>query len=643
MTTVSGQTTARNLLPLLLCLLIAYPSVRADEAGKTPPAQDPFELLGVAQPLQVSDAVPIPMRDGVRLSALVVRPADLPAGRKLPTIMIKTPYTASMELLNSRNDSVRLDGKVVAELLRRGYALVVVNDRGTGWSEGVFHVQIGSAADGYDTLTWIAAQPWSDGKVGTLGCSSSAENQWGLARLNHPAHKAMVVMSAGAGVGSIPGYQGQGLFYIGGVTPLAWTWWYLEFGNQYHPHLPNGISDTERAQLAALYSSRSRLPLNLEDLSLAYHLPVADILRAVNAPSTDFDHLITLSPTDKEWNQYDFLRAGDSTRVPGLHIDSWYTLQAYGTARAFEYLSGNSPNQHLVMGGTAHCFMGTETPHTMVGDRDIGDGRFDYASLIINWFDHWLQGEDNVTEHLPKVQYYTLNSNQWRSADSWPVPGAKELRLFLDSRGSANSLFGNGQLLESAAHGAGAYDQFVADPVHPVPSRGGGCCDSNVAQDQSLVEARNDVLVYTTPPLPADLDVVGYITARLYLASSARDTDLMVKLVDVYPDQRAFNVLDSARRVRYRGGYAAPKLMEPGRIYPVDVDEMVTASHFAKGHRIRLEISGSNFPNYERNMNTGGRNYDESRPATAVNKIYHDAAHPSSVVLSVLPASSPGQ
>ena len=164
-----------------------------------------------------------------------------------------------------------------------------------------------------------------------------------------------------------------------------------------------------------------------------------------------------------------------------------------------------------------------------------------------------------------------------------------------------------------------------------------------MAQDQSLVEARNDVLVYTTPPLPADLDVVGYITARLYLASSARDTDLMVKLVDVYPDQRAFNVLDSARRVRYRDGYAAPRLMEPGRIYPVDVDEMVTASRFAKGHRIRLEISGSNFPNYERNMNTGGKNYDESRPVTALNKIYHDAAHPSSVVLSVLPVSSPGQ
>jgi uncharacterized protein len=616
----------------LICVLFSCPEVRADTA-----VRDPLEVLGVRQGMQISDAVPIPMRDGVRLSALVVHPANLAPGQKVPTIMIKTPYTAWMELVGVSEGSISLDGTVVKELLHRGYALVLVNDRGTGWSEGVFHVQKGSGADGYDTLTWIAAQPWSDGKVGTLGCSSSAENQWGLARLNHPAHKAMVVQSATAGVGSIPGYRGQGLFYIGGVVPLAWTWWYLEFGNQYHPHLPADIADAERARLAALYSSRSALPFNISDLSgLADHLPVMDILRAVNSASVDFDHLITLSPTDSEWNQYDFLREGESTRVPGLHIDSWYTFQAYGTARAFQYLSGNSPNQYLVMGPTSHCRMGTETAHTMVGTRDVGDARFDYASLIVNWFEHWLRGKDNATTQLPKVQYYTLGSSEWRSAGQWPVRGARDVKFFLGSDGSANSLFGNGRLEAQAPPGGSAYDQLVADPMQPVPSKGGGCCDKDVAQDQSSVEARNDVLVYTSKPLTEDLDVVGYITARLFLASSARDTDLMVKLVDVYPDQRAFNVLDSARRVRYRNGYAAPQLMEPSHIYPVEVDEMVTASRFAKGHRIRLEISGTNFPNYERNLNTGGKNYDETQPVVAFDKIYHDAGHRSYVVLPVL-------
>ena len=585
--------------------------------------------------MQVSDAIAVPMRDGVRLSALLVRPVETAKPQKLPTILIKTPYTAAMELQSS-DGKPWLDGTVVSRLLKQGYALAVVNDRGTGWSEGEFHPQKEAGNDGYDTLSWIAAQPWSDGKVGTLGCSSSAENQWALSKLNHPAHKAMVLMSATAGVGSIPGYHGQGLHYIGGVPPLPYVWWYLEYGNIHHPQLPAGISQEERSRLAAVHSAQARVPMTQAELAaLGDHLPSQDILRAANAPATDFDHLITLAPAAAEWSDYGFLREGDSTRVPGLHIDSWYTFQAYGTLRAFEYLSGNSPDQHLVMGPTAHCGMGSETQQTMVGDRDVGDARFDYASMIVDWFNHWLKDEKNASADLPKVRYYPLSSNHWRTSATWPLPGTKEYKLYLGSAGSANSVFGNGRLDGQARHSGAAYDQFAADPLHPVPSRGGSCCDADAAKDQSSIEARNDVLVYTTDPLAKDLDLAGYITAKLYLSSSARDTDLMLKLVDVYPDGRAFNVVDSARRVRYRDGYGAPKLMSPGQVYPVLVDEMVIASHIPPGHRIRIEISGSNFPNYERNLNTGGNNFDESRPVIAIDRIYHDSSHESFVSLPV--------
>jgi uncharacterized protein len=591
---------------------------------------DPLEMLGVRDIASATDAVAVPMRDGVRLSALIVRPKITPDGWKAPTILIKTPYVPAMEF------SGALARAVLPRLIREGYAVAVVNDRGTQWSEGEFHMQHNAKQDGYDTVSWLADQPWSNGKVGSFGCSSSAENQWALATMNHPAHKAMVVMSAAAGVGTVPGYRGQGLFYIGGVTPLAWTGWYREYGNQYHPHLPTGITPEERARLAAAYGSRARLSSSGKLTDPADHLPIADILTAVNAPSSEYNHLITLTPTDGDWNYYDFLREGESTHVPGLHIDSWYTFQAYGTAKAFEYLSGNSPNQHLVMGPTSHCRMGTESSNTMVGDRDVGDARFDYASLIVNWFDHWLRGEDNATKDLPKVQYYPLSSDKWRTATAWPVPGAKELKFYLGSEVSANSLFGDGRLDTEQSHAGKPYDQFLADPLHPVPSRGGGCCDPNVAQDQSSLEARNDVLVYTTDPLTKDLDIAGYLGAMLYLASSARDTDIMIKLVDVYPDGRAFNVLDSARRVRYRDGYDAPKRMNPGQIYSVPVDEMVVAARFLVGHRIRIELSGSNFPNFERNLNTGGPNFNETHPVVAINKIYHDSSHRSYITLPVV-------
>ena len=301
--------------------------------------------------------------------------------------------------------------------------------------------------------------------------------------------------------------------------------------------------------------------------------------------------------------------------MPGLHIDSWYdVIEAYPTVKMFQYLSGNPPNQHLVMGPTAHCRMGTETEATSVGDRSVGDGRFGYVEMILHWYDRWLK--DAPSPELPAVQYYVLNSNQWQTTQAWPPPGGHPVRLYLSSEGRANSASGDGKLRPIKASGPSA-DEFVDDPTNPVPLLGGSCCSGQVARDQSPVEARQDVLVGTSRPFAEATRIVGDVDVTLSVSSSAPDTDLMVKLVDVDAAGRPYNLGDTAVRMRYRDGFAHPALMQPGKPYSVKITGLVTASDFLPGHRLRIEVAGTNSPNYERNLHSGGHNYDESaaRPA----------------------------
>jgi putative CocE/NonD family hydrolase len=591
-----------------------------------------LEVLGLESEAVLEPVVPVPMRDGVQLSATILLPKDK-MRQKLPVILVRSPYTPADEV------SEPLASKLLPHLVRNGYAVVVVNDRGTQWSQGSYQWLKGANQDGSDTLDWIVRQPWSDGKVGTFGCSSSGESQPPLATLNHPAHKAMVEMAGATAAGTLPGYRDQGIFYHGGVPDLAWTWWYHRFGLKDRPVLPAGAAQETRERIAASFSPEPDFGEG-DFLSLASHLPSADILRASGVPLTEWDRLIQLTPASPEWKEFDFVRDGDKTRVPGLHIDSWYDeIEAYPTVKMFQYLSGNSPNQHLVMGPTAHCEMGTETAATSVGDRTVGDGRFDYVSMITRWFDRWLKDDSSIPE-LPAVQYYVLNSGEWKSADAWPPPGGRPVRLFLASGGHANGASGDGRLLPREAASTAPFDEFVDDPTHPVPSLGGSCCSDQVARDQSGIEARQDVLVYSSDVFTATTRIVGDVSLALSVISSTPDTDIMVKLIDVDPQGHAYNLSDTALRLRYRNGNSAGPPLEPGKAYPIKITGMVTASDFLPGHRLRIEVAGTNFPNYERNLNSGGRNSEESVPRIARTRVLHDARNPSYVEFSTLARSA---
>jgi hypothetical protein len=589
----------------------------------------PLRVLGLEGVADFIPVVPVPMRDGVKLSANLIIPTS-GAPQKLPVILIRTPYTPASEV------SEPLAPPLLSRLVKSGYAVAIVNDRGTQWSEGNYHWLKGANDDGYDILEWITRQSWSNGKVGTFGCSSSAESQPPLATINHPAHKAMVEMAGATGAGSIPGYHDQGIFYHGGVPDLAWSWWYHRFGLQDRPVLPAGASQDTRSRIAASFSPE---PVHgMPDFpTFASHLPSADILSASGAPKTEWDGLIRLDPASPEWKSFDFVRNGDKTQVPGLHIDSWYdVIEAYPTVKLFQYLSRTSPNQHLVMGPTAHCHMGTETESTSVGDREVGDGRFDYVTMISQWFDRWLK-DDGKGAALPPVQYYVLNSSQWKTADVWPPPGGRPVRLFLSSDGHANSANGDGHLRPQLPKAGSAADEFVDDPMHPVPSLGGSCCSDQVARDQSGIEARQDVLVYSSDPFTETTRIVGDVNVSLSVASSAPDTDFMVKLIDVDAEGHAYNLADTAVRMRYRNGYQTNARMQPGQVYSVSLTGMVTATDLLPGHRLRIEVAGTNFPNYERNLNSGGRNFDETVAHVARNRVVHTARNASYIEYTVMP------
>lgn len=579
----------------------------------------------------------VPMRDGVHLSTDVYLPKN--ARGPVPVVFWRTPYN-----YNTLSGS-RL--KMALETVSRGYAFVIQNERGRYFSEGKFEILGYPRTDGYDALTWIADQKWSNGKVGTLGCSSSAEWQLALAATDHPAHAAMVPMSAGAGIGRVGEFHEQGNWYRGGVERTLFFPWLYGVDNPLRAQIPAGLDQKTRARIGAYNDLGTEKP-KVDWKTHIAHLPVDDLLSSLGEPPATFEAFIGRTPADKGWHEGGLYHDNEGWGVPALWFNTWYDVSMGPNMALFNHARKAGAdaevrnNQYAVIAPVDHCKYWNLGPDTKLGDRDLGDTSFDATGEIFRFFDRFLKGRKSAfPESTAKVRYFAMGENKWKSDSQWPPRAAKEVRLYLRSGGAANSLYGDGRLSFDAPPANEPADAYVYDPLNPTPTIGGGdCCNGGTVIpgpfDQRAVEARHDVLVYTSDPLEAPLNVSGFVDAVLRVSSDAKDTDFAVKLVDVAPDGTAFIIDDTIFRARYREGYDKKVLMEEGEVYTIDFTPMTTSNVFGAGHRIRVEVSSSNFPKFVRNLNTGGDNHDESEPVVARNAIHHDAHNASYLVLPVI-------
>tara|TARA_B110001454_G_C12707362_1_gene429170 strand:+ start:176 stop:2059 length:1884 start_codon:yes stop_codon:yes gene_type:complete len=590
----------------------------------------------------INQKVMVPMRDGIRLATDIYRPKT---DKKVPIIFSRTPYN-----FNSWGDGKEKNGiyKRAYEAVKRGYAYVVQNERGRYFSEGEWDILGVPLTDGYDAFSWISTQQWSNGRIGTIGCSSTAEWQMAVAALDHPSHAAMVPQGFGAGVGRIGEYFEQGNWYRGGVEQLLFpSWLYGVEHDKFKPRIPSGATQEDLIRISRFYDLAPENPK--VDWSEAFnHLPIQDLLKNVNGKKEIYDKMIRRKPNDPDWYTGGLYHDDMEFGVPSFWFVSWYDIATSPNIALFNHVRINAKdlgvrdNQYLVIAPTLHCGYTRASENTIVGERSVGDARLNYDEQIYSWFDLMLKNIDNdFKEKTPRVQYYTMGSNKWQNSEQWPPENIEMTNFYLTSNGSANTLNGDGKLTTLKRKVKNNTDSFLYDPMNPVQSVGGGvCCMGNALKggsfDQQEIELRKDVLVYSTDPLKKGFEVTGFINSTIYLSSDVKDTDITVKLIDVYPDGRAFNIDETIQRVRYREGYDKEVFMEKGKVYKVNMTPMSTSNYFKKGHQIRIEISSSNFPRFARNLNTGGNNYDETKSVIANNKIYHSKKHPSSITLPIV-------
>jgi hypothetical protein len=594
--------------------------------------------------------VMVPMRDGKRMAADVYRPKD--TSKKYPIIFVRTPY--NFNFWDVRNGAPA-DMSAQIEAIKHGYAYVEMNERGHFFSEGNYDILGPPLTDGADAITWMTSQPWSNAKAGTIGCSSTAEWQLGVAAMGTPGYAAMIPQGFGAGVGKVGPYYEQGNWYRGGAFQMLFASWLYGEQNQVRPMFPPNTSQEDLIRASKEFDLAQQLPP--VDWSKALtHLPEQDMIKAVDGPHGMFADrtevatggaMIKRTPNDPAWYRGGLWHEDHPINVPGLWFMSWYDVSVGPNLAAYNSTRKNARpeignQQYAIIAPTLHCSYTRATEDTVVGERSMGDARLDWNELTYGWFDYFLKGEDNhILEKWPKVRYFTMGMNKWQTSDTWPPQGAQPMTFYLSSGGKANTLNGDGVLTTAAASADNA-DSFIYDPMNPVPSYGGGvCCIGNAvsggAFDQRKMEARGDVLVYTSDPLKEGMEVSGPIDATLYVSSDVKDTDVTVKVIDVYPDGTAYNLDETIQRLRYREGYDKPVVwMEKGKVYKVTIQPMTTSNYFPEGHRIRIEISSSNFPRFDRNLNTGGNNYDEVTGMVAHNSIHHSSQYPSTITISVV-------
>lgn len=577
------------------------------------------QLNGLRHGYGVDRNVRLHMPDGVELAASLYLPRR--RDEKLATILVRLPYgrLAYGEALNTAEHFARL-----------GYAVVLEDLRGTHGSGGALLPYRSAMSDGAATLDWIVAQPWSNGRVGTYGCSALGETQYVLARAHHPALRAMAPQGAGGAIGSAAQRHAYFGLWEGGIFQLASGFgWFVEDGAS-DPHAP---------------------PAAPFDIASAVRgLPVASLVQRQRPFPNGYDEFMRLPLGDPAWHDLGYLSDDDAIATPTFEVTTWGD-QTVGDTLALDAqlrrpIAGKpAPERHLVVAPGTHCHE-RETGETgRFGDIPVPHADAPWNAWYERWFDRWLRDRGDGLAALPAIRYYMIGEGRWLDAASWPPPEAQVQRWYLDSSGHANGSAGDGALAPTPPVQS-AHDDYVHDPNSPVPSRGGPfCCTGNPADrpgpvDQKDVERRRDVLVYTSRPLTAPLRIAGPLRATLRFASSASDTDVVGRLTDVWPDGHATNIQEGALRARYRTGIATPTLLTPGEPVTLVVDMRSIGYTLPAGHRLRLDIASSSFPRLERNLGTGRDNLHETEMVVARNRVLHGAGELSYVELPLLPAAT---
>jgi uncharacterized protein len=565
--------------------------------------------------------VPARMRDGTILRANVYTPT---AQGDFPVILMRLPYNKD----NAESTVYGDPGFYAAHC----YIVVIQDVRGQYKSDGFFYTFRNEAKDGYDTVEWAARLPHSNGKVGMYGFSYVGATQWLPATLD-PPHLVTIVPAM-----TSSDYH-DGWTYEGGALDqsFAESWPLGSLANSHVRRYRDGARlDAQMNTALQNLFSKWYWQLPLKDFSpLKPHDPRV-------APY--YYDWIKHPDNDAYWRQWSIRSRYDQVKVPTLNFDGWYDIFVKGALENYQGMKQDGGSSiarrgtKLVVGPWIHLQW-----QQQVGALDFGPlAANPIQDLQIQWFDHWLKGASNGVSTDPNVRVFVMGANTWRTADSWPIPGTQYTRYYLSSQGNANTYTGTGVLStqQGSSPDQARTDRYTYDPRNPVPSFGGRFQSAGPPpgpQDQRLIEQRPDVLVYSTPVLDKDLEVTGPVKVTLYAASSAKDTDWTAKLTDVYPDGTSMLIDYGVQRARYRSSETRPSLITPHKIYKYTIEVWPTSNVFKAGHRIRLEISSSDFPMYDRNPNTGHRFGQDSQLRIARQTIYHDSRHPSSVTLPLMP------
>jgi putative CocE/NonD family hydrolase len=548
------------------------------------------------------------MRDGTKLRADIYRPA---AEGKFPVLLVRTPYDKTNEM------------EFGVRAATRGYVVVEQDVRGRFQSEGEWYPFKYESQDGYDTVEWAAALPYANGKVGMFGGSYVGATQY-LAAIAKPPHLSGICPNVTAS-----NYHD------------GWTYQSGAFEQWFNESWTTGLAEN---------TMRRRVDSGQNAIAWTEKLPLTSY-PILQVPPTDglapyFADWLAHPNYDEYWKQWSIEDHYAQIEVPVFSLGAWYDIFLRGTLRNYVRLKKEAGTEQARLGQKLMVYVGGHaggSNQKKVGAVDFGDKLpFDFNEVMLNWYDPLLKAQPSSRASDKPVKIFVMGKNEWREEDDWPLARAKNTKYYLHSLGAANTASGDGAL-STTPPGVEKADQFTYDPADAVPTLGGPLCCGPFPpaglgpQDQSKAESRSDVLVFTTPALTNDLEVTGPVSLDLYVSSSAADTDFTGKLVDVWPNGFAQNLTEGILRLRYRNSQEKPELTKPGETYHITVDLWATSNVFLAGHKLRLEISSSNFPRFDRNLNTGEEQAGATRISKASNVIFHDKAHPSGLVLPVVP------